>query len=467
MSEQKPVLIVVDDDRGVLDVIGRFASRSGFEVVACPSGRDALAQIDRRPADVALVDMRMPEMDGFDVLRAIRQRNRHCETVMMTGFASVDSAVEAIKLGACDYLAKPVDFSRLGELLDSARDRAGTRRASRGVDAGSGNTSELHGMIGHGPAMQNLFALVRRLAPHVRTALITGETGTGKELVARVLHAMGPGVDKTFLTLNCSAVDETLLEGELFGHVPGALPGALESRAGLLEQADGGSIFLDDVGELPAAMQAKLLQTLQLGEVHRVGSLESRRVDVRVLASTHEDLRAAVQAGRFRGDLFYRLNAVDIRLPPLRDRREDIPHLAAWFVREAGKSLNKPLVGLTSAADSVLSACPWEGNIRELRSVVERACILSDGEVIDEQDISRVLPDAPPPGRDGNSDPQLLTTVERDHIQRALQRAHGNKKAAAKMLGLSRRALYRRLERLDLAATITRRPLSGAGSLSL
>jgi DNA-binding NtrC family response regulator len=323
-------------------------------------------------------------------------------------------------------------------------------------------------MIGRGPVMQELFGMIRRLAPHVRTALITGETGTGKELVARALHSTGPRRDRRFVTVNCSAVVETLFESELFGHVRGAFTGATENKPGLFEIADQGMLFLDEIGELPMTVQAKLLRVLELGEVHRVGSLEARKVNVHVIAATNRDLRAEVAAGRFRSDLYYRLNIVEVKLPPLRDRREDIPYVTAAFVRETAERLKKPLVGLTPGAERMLACAPWDGNVRELRNVLERACILADGEFVTERELAVSMPGVPlmSPSSGGGSgdgsvrtgsDADLLVTVEREHIQRALVRANGNKKAAARMLGLSRRALYRRLERLDLGETISRR----------
>jgi two-component system response regulator HydG len=310
--------------------------------------------------------------------------------------------------------------------------------------------------------------MIRRLAPHVRAALITGETGTGKELVARALHQSSPRRDRRFVTVSCSAVTETLFESELFGHVRGAFAGATENKPGLLEHADGGTLFLDEIGELSSPLQAKLLRVLELGELHRVGSLEPRRVNVHVIAASNRDLRAEIAGGRFRGDLFYRLNVVELKLPPLRERREDIPYLTAAFVKETSERLQKSVAGLTSGAERLLAAGYWDGNVRELRNVIERACILVEGEFITERELAVSMPPpSAPPARDvagatrglpeDAEARELLATVEREHIQRALVRAGGNKKAAAKMLGLSRRALYRRLERLDLSDTITRR----------
>jgi DNA-binding NtrC family response regulator len=471
MTGQRPLLLVVDDEQGILDVVGRFARRAGFDVVPCSSGHEAIAQMHVRRADLVMVDLRMPDVGGLDVLRAIRETDPHCQAVLMTGFASVDTAVEAIKLGAMDYLSKPLDFGRLEQLLASVREEIERRRSLLSMEGDLARRLEFAGMIGRCPVMQELFGMIRRLAPHVRTALITGETGTGKELVARALHKTGPRRERRFVTVNCSAVVETLFESELFGHMRGAFTGATENKPGLFELADGGTLFLDEIGELPLTVQAKLLRVLELGEVHRVGSLEPRQVNVHVVAATNRDLRAEVAGGRFRGDLYYRLNIVEVKLPALRDRREDIPYLTAAFVRDTSERLQKPLLGLTPGAERLLTAAPWDGNVRELRNVIERACILTDGDFITERELAISLPIhapvvAPQPfpssvsqafGQPTSAESDLLVNVERDHIQRALVRAGGNKKAAAKMLGLSRRALYRRLERLDLSSTIARR----------
>jgi DNA-binding NtrC family response regulator len=467
MNGHKPLLVVIDDEQGILDVVGRFAQRAGYEAITFSNGREAIAQLQTRRADLVMVDLRMPEVGGLDVLKAIREIDPRCQAVLMTGFASVETAVEAIKLGATDYLSKPLDFERLEQLLAGVRDDLERRRNVLALESDVARRLEFCGMIGRGPVMQDLFGMIRRLAPHVRTALVTGETGTGKELVARGLHSMGPRKDKRFVTVNCSAVVETLFESELFGHVRGAFTGATDNKPGLFELADNGTLFLDEIGELPLTVQAKLLRVLELGEVHRVGSLEPRRVSVHVIAATNRDLRAEVAAGRFRSDLFYRLNIVEVKLPPLRDRREDIPYLTAAFVRETSERLQKPLTGLTPGAERLLGAGAWEGNVRELRNVIERACILADGDFITEKELAVSMPPvaykavrvvtAGAGYEAGGAGDELLVNVERDHIQRALARAHGNKKAAARMLGLSRRALYRRLERLDLGDTIMRR----------
>jgi DNA-binding NtrC family response regulator len=477
MTSQHPLLMLVDDDERILDVVARFARRAGFDVVTGAGGGEALEELRRRPADLAMVDLRMPDVNGLDVLRTIRQTVPTCEVILMTGYAGIDSAIEAIKLGAIDYLTKPFDFNRLAHVLEGVREEADRRRNLLAAEGEVARRLEFCDMIGRSAVMQEIFSLVRRLAPHVRTALVTGETGTGKELAARALHRMGPRRDRRFVAVNCSAVVETLFESELFGHVRGAFTGATDNKPGLFEAADGGTLFLDEIGELPLTVQAKLLRVLETGEVQRVGSLDTRRVDVQVFASTNRDLRAEVAANRFRSDLFYRLNVVELRLPPLRRRPEDVPYLTAAFVREFATRLRKPLVGVTAGAERLLSEAAWEGNVRELRNVVERACILAETELISEKDLAVSLPptleNAVPLSPPRVSDPILaapfepsipraadedsLATIERDHIMRTLRRAGGNKKAAARMLGLSRRALYRRLERHQLDETINRR----------
>jgi two-component system response regulator HydG len=460
MQTQRPRLLVIDDDRAILTLIGTIALAEGFDVATTVNGEDAMKQLRHRPADLVLVDLRMPGVTGLDVLKAIREISPRCKVVLMTGYATIDSAVEAVKLGAMDYLTKPFDLQRLRTLLSSVREDADQRRAVLTLEGDLAQRLEFCGMVGRGPAMQEVFGLIRRLAPHVRTALITGDTGTGKELVARALHKLGPRAAKRFVTVNCSAVVETLFESELFGHVRGAFTGATDHKAGLFETADGGTLFLDEVGELPPAVQAKLLRVLEEGEVQRVGSLEPRKIDVRLIAATNRDLLAEVAAGRFRSDLYYRLNIVEVKLPPLRERREDIPYLTATFVRSFSQRFSKPLVGLTPGAERILADGSWDGNVRQLRNVIERACILSEGDFVTESDLAGSMIEARPAAAaaapsagataaraDGTAP---LVEVEREHIVRTLQQVRGNKAVAARLLGISRRAFYRQLERHGL-----------------
>src|ERR671937_101027 len=338
-----------------------------------------------------MVDLRMPDVNGLDLLRQIRAAAPSCEVILMTAYAAVDSAVEAIKLGAREYLTKPFDFERLKQVLTDIRVDLERRAHVVALESEVARQLEFCGMMGRSPVMQELFSLIQRLAPHAKVILVTGETGTGKELAARAFHQAGPRRSRPFVTINCSAVVDSLFESELFGHVRGAFTGAIESKAGVFEAAQGGTLFLDEVGELPMSVQAKLLRALEFGELQRIGSLQTRRVDVTVIAATNRDLRAEVAAGRFRGDLFYRLNVVEVKLPPLRDRREDIPYLTAAFLGQCAQRMRKPLTGITPPAERMLLSARWDGNVRELKNAIERACMLADGNTISERELGGAL----------------------------------------------------------------------------
>src|SRR5437660_5087793 len=459
----RPLLLVVDDELPVLKVVERLAGKTGFDVITCGSGPDAMRALMRKPADLAMVDLRVPDVNGLDLLRQIRTTTPSCEVILMTAYAAVDSAVEAIKLGAREYLTKPFDFDRLREVLANIREELERRVQVAALESQVARQLEFCGMLGRSPVMQEVFSLIQRLAPHAKVVLISGETGTGKELAARAFHHAGPRRARPFLTINCSAVVDTLFESELFGHVRGAFTGAVESKPGVFEAAQGGTLFLDEVGELPISVQAKLLRALEYGEVQRVGSLQLKRVDVAVIAATNRDLRAEVAAGRFRGDLFYRLNVVEVVLPPLSERREDIPYLTAAFLRDAAQRMRKPLTGLTPAAERLLLNARWDGNVRELKNVVERACMLADGNLVSERELAGAFgPDLAQPLRSPDIAAKArialekraapLDAIEREHILDVLRQVDGNRMAAAKVLGISRRALYRRLDRHHLGA---------------
>ena len=459
----RPVLLVVDDEPIVGAVMKRVAEPVGFDVVVCSSAAEAVATLSRLPADMAFVDLRMPDTNGIHLLRQIRDTVPSCEVVLMSGFATIDSAVEAVKLGARDYLTKPLDFDRVTALLRNVREEVVRRQRLLRAESRVAQELEYPGMLGRSAAMQEVFSLIRRLAPHVRTVLITGETGTGKELVARALHQQGPRRARRFVTVNCSAVVETLFESELFGHVRGAFSGAVDQKAGLFETAHEGTLFLDEIGELPLALQAKLLRVLENGEVQRVGAVEPRRVDTCVFAATNRDLQQDVAAGRFRSDLLFRLNAVEVKLPPLRNRREDIPYLTSAFVADCSRRLKKPVLGVTPAAERLLAGRAWDGNVRELRNTIERACMLAEGPLLTDRDVTRdaVAGGAPEPAFAAEGlVPGTLDRMERERIVDVLRTVAGNKQAAARILGVSRRAFYRRLERYGLH---TASPAASAG----
>jgi len=464
MGTPTPLLLVIDNDRSASCGVEEFARARGFDVISRSGAAGTLDDLASLKPDAAFVDLQAPDIGGLHVLRLIRQVHPTCEVVLMTGEASVDSAIEAVKLGALDYIGKPLDFERMSGLLETVRHGIDRRERLLAADSALASKFEFYGMIGRSPVMQELFDTIRRLAPHVRTALITGETGTGKELVARALHRLGARRDRRFVAFNCSAIADSLFESEFFGHNRGAFTGATEPRPGLFEHADGGTLFLDEIGELPVSMQPKLLRAVEYGEIKRVGASESRRVDLRVVAATNRELSAEVAAGRFRQDLFYRLNIIEFRLPPLREHREDISYLTASFVKEFSRQFGKSIVGVSPGAERLLHNAPWPGNVRQLRNVIERSCMATDARILTERDVlaalggGRAIVDEStairtstvhqmPPPRPASVD------VTREQIEHVLQQVGGNRSAAARFLGISRRALYRRLDSLGLRAS--------------
>jgi DNA-binding NtrC family response regulator len=394
-------------------------------------------------------------MSGLEVLDRIVEFDPSIDVILMTAHYSTESAVEAIKKGACDYLNKPISISglreRIGALLASARRRQKALQLEDELLA----SAEFEGIIGNSPLMWDMFARIRRVAPHFRAVLVTGETGTGKDLVAQTLHRLSPAARGRYVVLNCSAVVETLFESELFGHVRGAFTGATHDKAGLFEHAHGGTLFLDEIGDMPLATQAKLLRVLQNQEVQRVGSLTARKVDVRVIAATNRDLRVAIEEKRFREDLYYRLSMVEIHVPRLADRKEDLPLLERHFVTKFARQYGKEIRGLTPRAQIVLALHGWPGNVRELENVIGHACMMTLGDTVDIADLPPYLqsrgsespeaaPDLPEPGV-GTLDEQ-----ERLLIVRALQAAGGNQSQAARLLRIGRDALRYKLKKHNL-----------------
>jgi len=457
-----PTLLVVDDDPAVLSLVDRLGTEMGFSVVRESDGRAALAALPTMRPDGAIVDVGLSDTAGLSLLREMKAADPQSQVILMTRSGTIDSAVEAIKAGALDYISKPFDVVRLRELLMTVRKSLERRETLLRIDADVARQFEFYGLIGRSPGMQDLFDSVRRFAPYARSVLVTGETGTGKELVARALHRIGPRRDRRLITVNCSAVVETLFESELFGHVRGAFTGATDTKVGLFEHADGGTIFLDEVGELPLPLQAKMLRAVEYGEVQRVGSLETRKVDVFAVAATNRDLRTSAARGQFRSDLYFRLSTIELHIPPLRDRREDIPYLTASFIREFATKLNRPIKGITAHAERLLQRAAWPGNVRELRNVIERACILTDSRIVTERELASAMntvpatdlgarPEQPPvaPLPD-SAESTLMSTAQREQITRVLKHVDGNKAAAAKQLGMSRRSLYRWIDRLGI-----------------
>ncbi len=452
----QPRLLVVDDDPPSCEVVAEALRAEGYEVAAAEGGRAALALATERVFDVVVSDIRMPDLDGMALLRGLREAAPDASVILLTAFGTVEAALEAIKAGAFDYVAKPL---HLDDLLLTVRRAIEQRRLVRENQRFRETLQDryrLGNIVGVSPRMLDVFKLIGRVAPTRSTVLITGESGTGKEIVARALHFNGPRAAGPFVTIDCAGLAETLLESELFGHIRGAFTGAVSTRRGLFESAHGGTAFLDEVGDIGPNIQAKLLRVLDLQEVKPVGSNEAIRIDVRLIAATNKDLQAQVREGRFREDLFYRLNVVSIHLPPLRERREDIPALAQHFLRKYAETNGKAISGMAPEAMARLEAYAWPGNVRELENAIERAVAVSRHPILlpDDLPVSLGLPPGTPAETGEPAPPAFasLDTLIRQHVARVLAATGGNKKRAAEILGVDRRTLYRMLERFAMLA---------------
>jgi DNA-binding NtrC family response regulator len=399
---------------------------------------------ERRP-EIVLLDLLMPGIQGMELLEKIVSMAPEAEVILLTGHYSTDSAVEAIRKGASDYMTKPLSVPNLRHRIGSLVEEARRRQSAARLDSELLRTSEFQGMVGRSPAMLEVFSRIRRVAPHFRSVLITGETGTGKELVARALHQLSPAKSGPFAVCNASAIVETLFESELFGHKRGAFTGAIHDKVGLFEYASGGSLFLDEIGDMPLATQTKLLRVLQTQEVQRVGAIESRKVDVRVIAATNRPLRAMIAEKQFREDLFYRLSMVEIKLPRLSERKEDLPLLVQHFIARFSDQYRKTIHGITDRGLMVLSRYSWPGNVRELENVIGNASMMTEAEAIGARDLPDYLT-APAVTLDQDAEDLPLAEVERRHAARVLARAGGNKVRAAKILGINRGTLARLVE---------------------
>jgi two-component system, NtrC family, response regulator AtoC len=451
-------VLIVDDDPGLRQSLGLLLSESGHEVEAEGDATRALTRAREERPDLILCDVKMPGMDGLTFLRAYREGGGEALMLMMSAFGNEDAAVAAMREGAYDYLQKPFRPDEVLLTLRKAEERERLRREVATLRATLGAGQVKDEIVAESPAMRRLLELANRVAGHDTTVLITGESGTGKEVLARAIHRMSSRATAPFVAINCAAIPEQLLESELFGHVRGAFTGATADRAGLFEDADGGTLLLDEIGDLPLALQAKLLRVLEEGEIRRVGESKSRPVDVRLLAATARKLDAARAAGHFRDDLYYRLNVVELVVPPLRERQEDIPALLTHFAQQAAQRLGHP-VSLSPAALAFLSHYAWPGNVRELRNAVERAAVLGTGHRLEREDFP-LDPRAQRNGAGNGTEPgtgeanlALKTRVEaleRDLVQQALEASGGSRRGAADLLGVSLRTLFYKLRRYRL-----------------
>ena len=448
-------IVIVDDNPGSLELLSTALARDGLVIHTASRPGAALELIRQHRPALVLTDLVMPEMTGLELLSRVMEIAPATDVVLMTAHYTTETAVEAIRKGAADYIEKPIRLAvlreRVGRLIDDARRRQALA---------AGGTPQFEGLIGSSPRMGEMFAKIRRIAPHYRSALIQGATGTGKDLVARALHTQS-GVKGQYVVLNCSAVVETLFESELFGHVKGAFTGADRDKPGLFEAATEGTLFLDEIGDMPLATQSKLLRALQNQEIQRVGSLQTRKVNVRVVAATHRNLRQAVADRQFREDLYYRLAMVEIQVPSLADRTEDIPLLTRHFIDSFAKQYRKDIRGITTRARLVLDRHAWPGNVRELENALGHACMMAEGEEIDVGDLPPAIiggalapaPDiamAAAAARHTADSDASLADHERQLVANALERAKGNQSRAARALGIGRDALRYKMKKYGL-----------------
>jgi two-component system NtrC family response regulator len=443
-------ILVVDDEPNQLELVGGFLKKQGFDVTLAEGAQKALDLFRQEPFDLILTDQKMPNLSGSDLLKAVRAINPETAVLLMTAYGSIESAVAAIKEGAADYLTKPLQLDELLHRIKQVRERHRLLSENRDLRETLQERHRVEGIIGESGQMLEVLSLVRRAAPSEATILIRGESGTGKELIANAIHYASPRAAGPLIKVNCAALPETLLESELFGHEKGAFTGALTARKGRFEAADGGSLFLDEIGDLPLHLQAKLLRVLQEREFERLGSSRPIRVNVRILAATHRDLEKRLKAGQFREDLYYRLNVVTIVLPPLRERRQDLPLMIDHFLRLFAEKNGKTIRGLTPEAREVLLRYDYPGNVRELENLIERAVVLTRGNVIGKGDLPLIVQEAESEESTGTNLPATVEGMERRMIQEALVQSDGVQTHAAELLGISERALRYKLKKYGL-----------------
>jgi two-component system response regulator HydG len=457
MKNRKTVL-VVDDDDAHRTMLRTLVGGWGYDIIEADDGSTAIEKVQERPFDLILMDVRMLKVSGLEALERIKAFNPAIPITIMTAYSSVETAVEALKKGAYDYLTKPLDFDKLRLTIERAMEHTRLKEENRLLKESVGKHFDMQNIIGRSPAMISFLETVVHVAPSEATVMITGESGTGKELIAGVIHHNSPRKDGPFVKINCAAITETLLESELFGHEKGAFTGADRRKEGRFYQANQGSIFLDEVSEMPLTMQVKLLRVLQERELTRVGGEKVISVDVRVIAATNKDLVDLKNRGLFREDLYYRLNVVSLEIPRLTERRDDIPLLARYFLEIFVDKNKKKIKGFTPKAMDQLIRYDWPGNVRELMNAVERAVVLARTDYLDDQDFSILQPllkqPAPAPSHFDNMDNIPLEEVEKAAILRMLESVAGNKSEAARRLGITRKTLHKKLKKYGVSGKL-------------
>jgi len=451
MRENDPnkQILVVDDEDAIRTGIAQVLSRRGLKVAMAAGGLLALEMMARRPYAIVLLDIKMPDLDGVEVLQRLRQDYPGTEVIMITGFPTIQGAVECIKHGALDYLVKPFRIDDLEAVVQKALDHLGQRARKEPGEPEAGREG-FEFIIGESPAMKKVFAKIRRAAPSDSTVLLTGESGTGKELAARAIHLLSSRRDKEFVPVDCSALVETLLESELFGHVKGSFTGAHQTKHGLFELANHGTFFFDEITNLSLNIQAKLLRVIQEREFMQVGSQKRVKLDIRIIASSNRDLNEAVKAGSFREDLFYRLSVIPIPLPLLRERRGDIPLLVEHFLHKYIQKGNREVTGISPAAMKLLSAYAWPGNVRELEHTIERIVILEDGDIIQPEHLPSFISQRQGEFQVFTEEDHTLEDLEKRYIQFVLRRTKGRRQDAAHILGINRKTLSHKIEKYNL-----------------
>ena len=443
-------ILVVDDEASQRELVSGYLKKQGFEVFTAAGGESALELFRQAPMELILTDQRMPGLSGLDLLKAAREINPETQVIVMTAYGSVETAVEAMRDGAADYVAKPLNLDELRQKIQRIVEQHRLYAENRALREELKSRHRIEGIIGESGQMVEVISLVQRVAASEATVLIRGESGTGKELIAKAIHYASPRAARPLVRVNCAALPENLLESELFGHEKGSFTGAISTRKGRFELADTGTLFLDEIGDLPLHLQAKLLRVLQEREFERVGSSQPIKVNVRILSATHRDLESLMRAGQFRDDLYYRLNVVTILLPPLRERRQDLPPLMDHFLKLFAAKNGKSLRGFSRAARDALLRYDYPGNVRELENLLERAVVLCRGDVIDRGDLPLILDD---PDALSEAQTQLTAAVEgleRRMIREALKRANGVQTRAAELLGVTERALRYKLKKYGL-----------------
>lgn len=451
-------ILVVDDEPNYLIVISELLGEEGFETITADNGAKALALMKGADIDLVLTDMQMPDMDGFALLKAVKSSRPEMPVIMITAYGEVEKAVRAMRSGAFNYITKPFNNDELLASINKALEHSALAQENRRLQQEIRGRYSFEGIIGKSQAMRDIYELISRVAPTPSTVLVSGESGTGKELVARALHYQGPRAGRPFLSLNCAALPESLLESELFGHERGAFTGAVAMRKGKFEAADTGTLFLDEIGEMPLALQAKFLRVLQEKTIERLGGNKTIKVDVRIVAATNKNLQDEVREKHFREDLFYRLNVVSIVIPPLRERSDDIPLLAEHFVKKYGEQVGRPGLAISPAALQALIRAPWPGNVRELENAIERAAIMCRGNEIEPDDLN--IEAAAGNGRHESSLiegislhgrlPEVLDAIEEKIVSRALKEADFVQAQAARDLGITKSLLQYKMRKFKL-----------------